>query len=176
LYGKNKAVWQIATLVNGTFPSGIVAFLVANMDAVSVVYASSADIEEWTIWLRISLSQAFGAVMFPKEVYNEIVYSVENYEYGDPRVFAAKASPTCTAGTQQITCDEDPTDLGRNLLLWRIVNNEYVEQDPVALGYSMALDAGTWTISDVPANTDYIVSYDDDMASFPTFPMDVSAP
>lgn len=168
LIGKNHAIWRIATYTNGTYPDGVVEDLLDNMAGLPTAYLANADIQEWVGWLRITLIQAFPGYIFPKDVYNAIVYAIDDYQYGTPYVVASHAAPTCTVNVDDIECDEDSTGADREPLLWRYVGGEFVEQDPVASGYTITLAAGTWTIGPLPSVGNLIVAWDDEFTSFPS--------
>lgn len=173
LSGKNYAIWQIATYTNGTYPDGIIADLLENMGSLPTAYLANADIQEWVGWLRITLIQAFPGKIFPKDVYNAIVYTIDEYQYGTPKIADAHAAPTCTAGSLEITCTEDPTGADREPVLWRLVSGEYIEQDPTASGYTVSLADGTWTIAPLPAVGNLLVAWNDNFQSFPTMKLTV---
>ena len=181
LVGRDKAIWQVATYQenDGTppdFPDGLMAYILTNMAAVPSNYAADADIQEWVGWVRIEFAQIFG-VIFPKEVYNALVYAIDYYQYGTPQIAANRAAPACTAGAGQITCDDDPTGADRTPVLWRQVDGEFIEQDPNGVApYTVELVDGTWTIATLPAIGNLIVAWDDEFQSFPTFKMTVTSP
>jgi len=172
LIGRDKAIWQIATYTEEPFPDGLMAYILANMAAVPANYAADADIEEWVGWVRIEFAQIFG-VIFPKEVYNALIYAIDYYQYGTPQIAAHRAAPTCTAGVLEITCEEDPTGAERTPILWRHVDGTFIEQNPATAGYTVDLAAGIWTIGPLPAVGNLLVAWDDDFQSFPTFKMTV---
>jgi len=173
IVGKTHAIWRVATFSDATFADGIVAYMHTSMAAMPSAYLANADIQEWTGWLRITLIQAFPSNVFPQEVYNAIVYATDYYQYGTPQIKDAYAPPTCTVNVDDILCDENPTGDGREVLLWRYVSSEFVEQDPVASGYTIELAAGTWTIGPLPSVGNLVVAYDDNFTSFPTLFMTI---
>lgn len=168
LVDRTKAIWLIATH-NTTYPDGIIDRLLDSMAVIPDAYVTSNDVQEWANWMKFDISLTFGGKIFHESVYTSILYTVEGYNYGDPRIQAEHASPICAVVGTNIECDEDPTSAGRGVLLWRYVGGEFVEQDPVASGYTITLDAGTWTIGPLPSVGNLVIAYDgDEFSSFPT--------
>ena len=161
---RDKAIWLIATQVNAAYPTGIIQNLLDKMDATPDAYTAEADQQEWANWLKFDISGAFGGKIFNREVYAAILYAVEGYHYGNPRIAADRAAPECTLGVNTITCAEDPTGAARDILIWRYNAGEFTEQ-PLA----GVLANGTWTFSPIPSGTGGLtLAYDDGFASFPT--------
>ena len=164
LVDRNKAIWLIATMATTDYPDGILQNLLDKMAAIPDSYTAEADQQEWANWMKFDISLAFGGKIFNREVYSAILYAVEGYNYGDPRISANRAAPVCEVSGTSIVCEEDPTAEARSILLWRFVNGDFVEQELTGV-----LADGTWTFSPIPSGIgNLVLNYDDGLASFPT--------
>ena len=172
LVDRDKAIWLIATKTSEDYPDGIIENLLEKMAAIPEAYTAEADQQEWANWLKFDISLAFGGKIFNRSVYAAILYAVEGYNFGDPRIADERKAPNCTAGVGQITCDEDPTGAERPIRLWRYVSGEFMQQTLEGV-----LSEGTWTFSGIPGGTGNLtLAYEDAFQSFPTVFLTVESP
>lgn len=152
-----NTLWKVAAQEN------VIDNLLTNMNAVPQAYSATHSQNDWVIWLKMEIAVNFGAVFY-HQVFEDILAKIVGYNYGNPRIDEQYEPPenvnTSTANT--ITCDDDPTQADRDVLLYERVSGVFTEK---AAG---SLNTGTWTFSGIPAGSLYILVYDDDGAAFPT--------
>lgn len=152
------AIWRIAS-----HSTNQLAGLLTAMNTLPEAYRANNSQSEWAVWLKIQIALDFSGKMYYGQVYTDVMDRIINYNYTGAEIAPEYAAPTCTVNGTNIECDEDPTGAARNIVIYRYISGEFIEQNLTG-----TLDTGTWTFGPIASGTTNItLAYADEFASFP---------